>query len=331
MLSPITGKEMTIKKEWRKMYFRKEAFDVLFHTWYCADSSEGFEDEDFAVLNYEQVVNQYREKHNIPFPEDIKAIRKQYNLPANRMSQVLGFGENTYRQYEAGEIPTTANARLIQMAADPNKFIDMLHLSDFPDNKQFANAKSNAEKLINKKVCKDDIILNSFFGDKNRSRFTGYSMPDFKKFIGMIIYFISDRQSWKTKLNKMLFYADFSHYKYHNRSISGANYCPIDMGPVPNNFNTLFDILVNSNVLDVSYQEFPDGGVGEKYSPKISFDKSLFTKDELETLNRVKDSLKNVSTQKVINLSHQEKAWSENKANKIKPIDYTFAYELSLF
>jgi hypothetical protein len=46
MISPITGKEMIVKKEWRKINYRKESFDVLFHTWHCVDSGENFEDEN---------------------------------------------------------------------------------------------------------------------------------------------------------------------------------------------------------------------------------------------------------------------------------------------
>ena len=56
MLSPITGREMVVKKEWLKMNYRKEEFDVLFHTWHCVDSGESFEDEKFTNLNYEQVI-----------------------------------------------------------------------------------------------------------------------------------------------------------------------------------------------------------------------------------------------------------------------------------
>ena len=330
MISPITGKEMVVKKEWRKMTYRKEEFNILFHSWYCADSDESFEDVLFAEMNYNQVINQYREKHNIPFPEDIKAIREQYKLPAIRMSQALGLGDNTYRQYENGEMPTQANARLIQMVADPNKFLEMLHLSDLQDDKQYAKVKSNAEKLSKQQVSNYELILGRFFGEKLRDRFTGFSLPDFTKFKEMVLFFITDHDVWKTKLNKMLFYADFANYKYHHRSISGARYCPIDMGPVPDNFNTLFEILVNEKVLDISYQIFSDGGVGEKYSPLKSFDESLFTPDELEIMRNVKERLKNISTQNVIELSHQEKAWSENRTNKSQPIDYTYAYELSL-
>ncbi len=331
MLSPITGKEMIVKKEWRTMIFRKEEFKILFHSWYCVDSGEEFEDDLFANINYNQVVNQYREKHNIPFPEDIRTIKEKYKLPAKKMSMVLGLGENTYRLYESGEIPTLANSKLIQMAGDPEYFLKLLVQCESIGEKQLAVAKMSAENLIRKKEEDDATILSRFFGEKVRSRFTGYSLPDFQKFAEMILYFSSEKDVWKTKLNKMLFYADFANYKYHHRSISGAKYCPIDMGPVPDNFNTLFEILVNEKVLDVSYQSFSDGGVGEKYTPLRGFDESLFTPDEWGIMQHVKERLKNISTQDVIEMSHQEKAWSENRTNKSQPIDYTFAYELGLF
>ena len=80
MKSPITGKEMSIQKEWRTMQFRKEEFQVLFHFYKCEDTGEQFEDEKFAELNYNQLVNQYRVRYNIPFPDQIKGIKKKYGL-----------------------------------------------------------------------------------------------------------------------------------------------------------------------------------------------------------------------------------------------------------
>ncbi|HLV31873.1 MAG TPA: type II toxin-antitoxin system antitoxin SocA domain-containing protein [Chitinispirillaceae bacterium] len=322
---------MQVKKVWKKLIFRKEEFDVLFHTWLCVDSEEEYEDDLFANINYNQVINQYREKHNIPFPEDIKAIREQYHLPAIKMSRVLGLGDNTYRQYEGGEIPTQANARLIQMAADPKKFLEMLQLSDLQDEKQAITAKNNAEKLLNKKNAKEDAIREFLFGRRCRTRFTGYSLPDFNKFSEMIVFFCADKNAWKTKLNKLLFYADFTFYKYHGISISGAKYHPIDMGPVPDNFNSIYELLVSKDILKVDYITFPDGGVGEKYTSERDFNESAFNPDELKILQTVKKKLKNTSAQEIIELSHQEKAWSENKNYKSRPIDYRFAYELLLF
>ncbi len=81
-----------------------------------------------------QVFNQYRDKFNIPFPDEIRRIRKKYGLSAKRMSEILGFGVNSYRNYEAGEMPSIANAKLIQMVDDPSYFLDMVELCGTLDN-----------------------------------------------------------------------------------------------------------------------------------------------------------------------------------------------------
>ncbi|NJK94516.1 MAG: SocA family protein [Bacteroidales bacterium] len=62
------------------------------------------------------------------------------------------------------------------------------------------------------------------------------------KFTEMVVYFAKELQPWKTKLNKLLFYADFLHFKKTCFSISGVRYRAIDMGPVPNNFQSILNI-----------------------------------------------------------------------------------------
>lgn len=56
-------------QEWREMTFRDEVIPVLFHFYLCKATGEKFEDEHFSSLNYNQVINQYREYHNQPSPE----------------------------------------------------------------------------------------------------------------------------------------------------------------------------------------------------------------------------------------------------------------------
>lgn len=69
MKSPFTGKEMKAMKEWREMTFRDKAFPVIFHTYLCEDTGEKFEDEQLSVMNYNQVLDQYREGHTLQLPE----------------------------------------------------------------------------------------------------------------------------------------------------------------------------------------------------------------------------------------------------------------------
>jgi len=123
MKSPITGREMKLIKKRRSMDFRKETFEVVFHYYKCADSGEQFTTTAMDEVNMNQVYNQYRDRFNIPFPDEVIRIREKYGLSAVKMSEILGFGVNSYRQYEAGEMPSIANAKLIQMVDDPKFFI----------------------------------------------------------------------------------------------------------------------------------------------------------------------------------------------------------------
>ncbi|MDA3927782.1 MAG: type II toxin-antitoxin system MqsA family antitoxin, partial [Prolixibacteraceae bacterium] len=106
MKSPYTGNETIVVSEVREMTFRKEQFNLIFHAYKCVDTGKQFEDESFAELNYNQVINQYRAKYCIPFPEQIIAIRRKYDLSAAKMSEVLGMGANTWSNYENGEVPS---------------------------------------------------------------------------------------------------------------------------------------------------------------------------------------------------------------------------------
>lgn len=332
MKSPFTNKEMTIVKEWRTMSFRKEEFKILFHAFKCEDTGEQFEDEVFSQLNYNQLTNQYREKHNIPFPEQIISIREKYNLSAAKMSEILGFGINGYRQYEAGEVPSQSNAKLIQLANDPHEFKKLADYCSTLDQKLITKIHRTVENLLEeqKKNKVEKQLENYFFGPCFPNTFTGYKVPDLQKFSQMVLFFTEKLQPWKTKLNKLLFYADFTMYQQTGFSMSGIQYRAIPMGPVPHNFNSVFEFLANKNEIDIHYTNFADGGVGEQFKahPSKVFNKNLFNDSELQILHSVAERFRKTSTNEIIEISHQEKAWIENhQENKL--IDYKYGFELN--
>lgn len=331
MNSPFTGKEMSIVKELRTMSFRKDEFKVLFHSYKCKDTGEQFEDELFSQLNYNQLVNQYREKYSIPFPEQIISIRKKYNLSAAKMSEILGFGTNVYRQYEGGEVPNQSNAKLIQLADDPHEFHKLINYCSTVDHKFTQKIDLIVNDLLDKKKkTKLEKQLESyFFGTCLPNNFTGFKTPDFKKFSEMVLYFTEKLEPWKTKLNKLLFYTDFTMHKQTGFSMSGVQYRAIPMGPVPNNFNSIFEYLYNKNKLDICYVNFSDGGTGEQFKPNPSktFNSELFTIEELQILESVAKRFENISTNEIIEISHKEKAWIDNYSER-KLIDYNYSFEL---
>lgn len=332
MKSPITGKEMILSKEKRSMDFRKETFEIVFHYYKCVDSGEQFTITPLDDLNINQIYNQYRDKFNILFPEEIKKIREKYGLSATKMGEILGFGANSYGKYKSGDMPSVSNARLIQMIDDPKKFIDMVELCDLLDKK----AK---EKLIHKgKLLIDERKQNIFksnlkdylLGNHLANIYSGYRNPNFEKLTEMVVYFAEKTQPFKTKMNKLLFYADFLMFKQSCYSISGIRYKAIDMGPTPHNFQSIFEFLANNNEVDIIDTLFSQGYNGYQFKAKKErpFNANLFSEEELRVLEKISTVFKNTSTKDIIELSHLEEAWKRNKKNK-SMISYEYAFELS--
>jgi putative zinc finger/helix-turn-helix YgiT family protein len=332
MKSPITGKEMILTKERRSMEFRKDAFNVVFHYYKCIDSGENFTTTELDELNIDQLYNQYRAKYNIPFPDEITRIREKYGLSALKMSAILGFGANSYRQYEAGEMPSISNARLIQMVNDPKKFIDIVELCDSLEDNAKTKYIQKAQLIIEER--KRNIfsfnLKNYLLGDHLADIYSGYRNPDFEKFTEMIVYFSDLVQPFKTKMNKLLFFADFLMFKQSCFSISGVRYQAIDMGPVPINFQSIFEYLSNKGEFDIINVQFPNGYTGEQFKARDDrhFNPKLFTESELKVLETIAFKFKSTSTTDIIELSHLQDAWKLNEKNK-SLISYECAFDLT--
>ena len=332
MKSPITGKEMKLIMERRSMEFRKEIIEVIFHFYKCEDSGEQFTNTALDEVNMNQLYNQYREKFKIPFPDEIIRIRGKFGLSAAKMSEILGFGINSYRQYEAGEMPSIANAKLIQMVEDPERFLDMVALCGTLDEKSRNKYLQRAKLLVEEK---EKNSFNTHFkeyllGNHLADVFSGYRNPSFEKFTEMVVFFSEKNEPFKTKLNKLLFYADFLMFKISCFLISGVRYKAIDMGPVPNNFQSIFEFLANKEEIEIITTEFPNGYTGERFKAKKgrSFNPKLFSEVELEVLEKVSTEFQHTTTTEIIAISHLEEAWEKNNKGRAV-ISYEYAFQLN--
>ena len=319
---------MKLVRERRTMNFRKEEFDIMYHHYLCEDSGETFEDEQCIQINLTQVHNLYREKYNLPFTEEIIALREQYDLNASKMAAVLGFGVNVWRAYEAGEIPNVSNGRLIQLVKDPEEFHKLLKISGVLSDAEMKKAEKTLNKLLEEKaILQQHDAQGFFFGHPAPNRFTGYKLPNLAKFHQMVRYFVEQDSPWKVKLNKLLFYADFLHFRRTGFGISGAQYVAIQMGPVPKYFDGLFGEAVSQGILDLEIMHF-DNGAGELFRPGSQpFMPNIFTPEELMTLEQVIQRFRKTSTKEIIELSHQEKGWLERIEGK-KGVEYFWGWEL---
>lgn len=318
---------MPLKYELREVTFRKEQYTIPYQYYYCEDSDEQFVDTALDEQNMQLLENHYRARHHIPLPAEITAIREQYGLSATRMGEILGFGPNTYGSYEKGDLPNPSNAKLLKVASDPARFLDLIEDWENADTKAGEKLKARVREL---KVARKNTYIslqNHLMGTETASKFTGFKRPDLSKLMAMTRYFASLIPSYKTKMNKLLFYADFGMFKAHGRSISGAQYRAIAYGPVPSRYEAVYENMEQGDMLQIDRSLNDDGGQVSLLRAKEEDFSGIFTDQELQVLSKVAEKFKDMSPRDIVTLSHEEDCWKQNKEER-SIISYHGAFSL---
>ncbi|MEO6287646.1 MAG: Panacea domain-containing protein [Dyadobacter sp.] len=133
----------------------------------------------------------------------------------------------------------------------------------------------------------------------------------------MISFFDSKvKKLYKTKLNKLLFYADFLSYSRTGYAISGISYRAIQFGPVPSQYQKMYVKLSDDAKLSIEQVEVGNGNYGEMISTSKSFDPSGFNENELKTLQDVCELYGKMQASALVEASHLEKGWIDNEQSK---------------
>jgi putative zinc finger/helix-turn-helix YgiT family protein len=333
MKSPITGKEMTLDIEKSILVFRKEKFEYFHKSYHCADSGESFTTTDLDEFNLNQVYNKYRDKHNIPFADEIKEFREKFSFSYADITKILGLGTNSYSNYEKGEVPSLANSALLKAVLNSLRTLKELikisnDISETQREKFLRNiAKVKKEEELNKR--KQELIDYVFDYNFLPDNFSGYKKPNFNKLVEMVVFFTEKVKVTPTKMNKLLFYSDFLSYKLTGVSISGTRYFAHTHGPVPKKFRTLFDYLSDQQLVDLVSVQYTSGLMGEEFikTASKSFNSTLFDETEIEVLDKIASKFEKYNAKEIRELSHEEKAWIDNEKSK-GLIDYSYSFEL---
>jgi len=325
---PYCPGKASLTKEKKVLAFRKEEFPVIAHFYKCDSCAEECTTTESDELTITQLYNQYREKHKIPFPEEMKQLRDKYKVSAAKMGEILGFGANTYGNYEKGEMPTLANANLIKTASDPEVFLKLLeNLKDEESGTFYTKTSQHLHTLIKERSAGHKDCLSLFCVPP--SSFTGFKVFDATRLKNILINIISSCNplfNERIKLNKLLFYIDFSHYAKFGRSVSGLTYQALGYGPAPASYNQIFAFMSSEGEFTCAGQKLPSGHVIELFSTDAVFDSEIFSECEIETMRIVISKFRNLSTWDIKELSHQEKAWTalQNEKSIISYQDYAF-------
>ena len=151
---------------------------------------------------------------------------------------------------------------------------------------------------------------------------------DEAKFTEMVLYIAGrlrdDRAGGATKLNKVLYFADFVHVRRHGRPISGADYQKLAQGPAPRRLRPVREGIVDAGDADLVVEEFL-GYEMHRLVPRREADLSVFDADELATIEKVLTDLADLTAKQVSDLSHEEPGWRLCELGETIPYQMAFA------
>lgn len=156
----------------------------------------------------------------------------------------------------------------------------------------------------------------------------GFRKLDWHRMSQMAAFFAKHcKQLGRTKLNKAMFYADYSCFAATSCSMSGLIYARATHGPVINQYDAIFGEMVRDNVL---VENLVVSGPYEStvYSSDIELGKEVFTPEEQRILENVALFINGFDTaSELSDYSHKENLWINTENGNL--VSYSNAFDLN--
>lgn len=316
---------LEIMRKVEEFNVRGEVIPVEVEYFKCQECGEEFENSKSAIDPYEVAYREYRERKGMLQPEEIREFRIRCGLTQREFSDLVGIGIATLNRYENGALQSAAHDRVIKLAMEPGNFLNLI------SNSPGVLSESKSKKILSQLAKETELswleITKNVFGNYNADIYSGYKKFELGKFFEAIKFFCFQDRIFKTKLMKLLFYADFGHFKKYSVSITGARYARLPYGPVPDQFERWLAALVLDNDSIRKEEEWKHDYPGEVYVGNTPADLSIFSPSELRVLAAVKEVFQNYSAKKISDISHNEQGYQETETSQL--ISYDFASQLS--
>lgn len=150
-----------VKKKKEAFKVKGEPIEMVNEVLFCKKCNSEMSNEEYDSRSLERAFVEYRKRHNILSPAEIKSIREKYKVSQKDFALILGFGEITITRYENGMIPDKPYSELIKMMEDKGNFLRAIRESKLSD------------KDKNRIIGKIDILdINSDNGKSQKLEFS---------------------------------------------------------------------------------------------------------------------------------------------------------------
>ena len=235
----------------------------------------------------------------------IAKLRNIKGLSQDELSSTIGISRPSIVQLEQGNRNIKVS-ELKSLAETLNFSMDEIMSDDFDIVAEISTI-DNKEKQTDMRISVPEVNID--------------------KFRNLIIY-ILERCAGKpnvgeTVLYKLLYFSDFNYYELYEEHLSGATYRKLQNGPVPLNVDTILKSMVDAEQLTPLKTDY-FGYTQKRYIPLVNSDLKLFNGAEIEVVEKVIDSLSNMSATGISHYSHEDMPWKVSK--NMEQIDYELVF-----
>jgi putative zinc finger/helix-turn-helix YgiT family protein len=301
---------------------------------YCPHCGILFLDDNYNELQM-SAYREYRARHNLLTPDEIRGIRERYGFSQELFARILGIGVASLRRYESGALQTSAIDSLLQSANSVESLREIVvRNSRDLGASELERVTKKLDKILGSTRDKESALGNLIkqFTASMESVNNGFKPFSFDKLKGLVAYLLelNNGNISITKMCKLMFYCDFSFFKENTQSISGLSYVHYTYGPVPEGITdmyNLFNYLEESGVITVEEEECQDcEGIRRDFSLKDFQASSLLDEEERNLVKKVFEKLGHKSAKILSAMSHREIGYMETENHE--PISYEYASEL---
>lgn len=315
---------------------KKEAFNVCGEAitvdakiLVCAECGEELFCEELDSATLISAYNEYRKRHKLLAPDEIKKIREQYGLSQRSFAKLLNWGDKTICRYENGSIQDKAHNSLLLFLRDPENMRTYLTENEVQlDDKQIKRLWEAVTRLEQGNEYHLVQKLFDYYFPNVPCVENGFKGFDYEKVCAMILFFAhASSELLKTKLMKLLHYSDMIFYKENGISMSGLMYAHLPYGPVPNNFDILLGRMSNAHIAHIEI-ESENGYEKHRVVPERDTPRDTLSAEEIQVLQRIYNKFKDLGSADISKYSHREKGYTSTKQGEI--ISYTYANDIQL-
>jgi putative zinc finger/helix-turn-helix YgiT family protein len=328
---PTCMKDADVRIEDRRetLPVRGEDIEVEARVAVCSTCGEDVWLDELEDATLALAFAEYRRRHHLLQPEEMERIRRLWGLGQRAFAQLLGWGEITLHRYENGSLQDAAHDAQLRMAERSENVRTLLESNGgrlTPRQREAVERRlKEAEAIAAERECGDE-DFERLLARRAAGGYGGNAALSLAKVREMMAYFAELPDMFVTKLAKLMFYADFLHYREHTTSITGLAYAHAPQGPIPDRYERIRDDVIENAVVEIE-ERCGDNWSGEVLVAQRPADVSAFSESELAVLRAVRKRLGAKTSKCLSDMSHAETAWTATQMGG--RISYETARELA--